>query len=548
MPEARIPSRSAVRLLQSCALLLCLFAPSIWMIATIPPLWRDVDAYNQLTRDPLVTTFWGHAPAYSYAAKVPLYLGEQLERWRGIPVADVAIGLSPLSDTGVWLLIVAQHLALAGASFYFILAISNSFWVRLAVSLVWASNALFYTFAHCVGSETLSLILIVLVVAKGLRLIQHRGNPRWIDWYIFTVGLWLCLLSRQVNLLLILLLPATFLLSWAQNRISSRFATGDRQKRWLQRLGARRFRQSLIAISVGIACIAVAHSLTHHLARKTRFHPHSRMGYTFLFRLQFLKPLPPPARAALLEKVSARASSKEARQLVILMGQMYAESADPDAERFSQRAIPLLFPGETIVPWEKFDVALNQMAYAILLPPIPEHLDAARTDFVAALRTPATEIVDNLFETTGYFFEHKDAMPACASLVTFRDASLEAISRIPSQHSYFYLWRGVTCNKLFVIWFLSLLILLLIARKKKVNVRAIPSYGIALVAVGLLITATNSLLTEFLPRFVLPIWQLLLLSFLILAGSAADVLIRGSGESPPGSLSPRAVRGCRKPG
>ena len=113
--------------LKNCALLLCLFAPSAWMIATIPPLWRDSDAYNQVTQNPLVATFWGHGPAYCYAAKVPLFLGEQLERWRGTAAASHESGSSQLTNAGVWLLIIAQHLALCGAAFYFILTISRFF-------------------------------------------------------------------------------------------------------------------------------------------------------------------------------------------------------------------------------------------------------------------------------------------------------------------------------------------------------------------------------------------------------------------------------------
>ncbi|HWM26211.1 MAG TPA: hypothetical protein VNP98_15450 [Chthoniobacterales bacterium] len=518
------PRAATFNFLRNCALILCLFAPSAWMIATIPPLWRDVDAYNQLTRDPLLTTFWGHAPAYSYIAKVPLFLGEQVERWRGNAVASPESGLSQLTDTGVGLLILLQHLALCGAAFYFICTISQFYWTRLALALAWASNTLFYSFAQCVGSETLSVILVVLVVAKGLRLIRSRGEPRWMGWYLFAIGLCLCLLSRHVNLWLILLLPVAFLLAWAQNR--GFLVRADRVMRCRRRLGARHLRQAVIALAIGIACVAVASSLTQRLARKSKFHPHSRIGYTFLWRLQFLKALPPAERTSLLQKVAARARSKEARQLVTLLEQMHDEGTDPLARPFTQRAIPLLFPLQTQVPWERLDVALNQMAFAFLLPPTPEHLNAARADFVAALKMPVTEVSDWLFVTTAYFFDHRDEMSACARLVTFREASAGTINRIPSQHRYFHWWRGLTYSSALVIWSISLLALAVLARRKEVNVAATSAYGIALVAVGLLIAVTNTLLSEFLPRYALPMWQLLLLSLYLFAGTTADLLAK----------------------
>ena len=158
-------------------------------------------------------------------------------------------------------------------------------------------------------------------MAKGLRLIRSRGEPRWVDWYVFAIGLCLCLLSRHVNLWLILLLPAAFLLSWALHR--GLFSPRDRSISSRRRLRARLLGQAVIALAIGIGCVVVASSLTQRLARKTKLHPHSRIGYTFLWRLQFLRTLPPPARAALLQRVAARAHSKEARQLITLLGQMH---------------------------------------------------------------------------------------------------------------------------------------------------------------------------------------------------------------------------------
>ena len=408
------------------------------------------------------------------------------------------------------------------------------------------------------------MILMVVVVVRALRLIRSRCEPRWTDWYVFAIGLCLCVLSRHVNLWLILLLPTAFLLSWAQHRTSSLFASGNRQRRWLRRLGARDLRQAVIAIAIGIACLAVANSLVRGLARKTKFQPHSRIGFTFLWRLHFLKTLSPPARAALLQKVAARTHSTEARKLIALLGQMHEEGADLDAGPFMQRAIPLLFPLGGAVPWEKLDGALNQMAFAFLLPPTPEHLHVARTEFVAALKMPVTEISSYLFETTTYYFQHKDEMPACAQLVTFRDASADQLRQLPSQHRYFRIWRSLTYNKALMIWLISLLAFVAVAQRRKTNVEAISAFGIALTAVGLLMIASTCLLGEFIPRYGLPMWQLLLLSFYIITGRMADLLASGgmiwaappdqfifidadlkmqkAGNAAPGSVTPSRKR------
>ena len=98
--------------------------------------------------------------------------------------------------------------------------------------------------------------------------------------------------------------------------------------------------------------------------------------------------------------------------------------------------------------------------------------------------------------------------------------------QIPIQHRYFRLWQGLTYNKALVIWFVSLLVLIAAAWRKRKNVRAISAFGIALTVLGLLMVASTCLLGEFIPRYGLPMWQLLLLSLYIFVGEAADLLWR----------------------
>src|ERR1700682_4302092 len=134
-----------------------------------------------------------------------------------------------------------------------------------------------------------------------------------------------------------------------------------------------------------------------------------------------------------------------------------------------------------------------------------------------------TAISSYLFETTAYYFQHQDEMPACAELVTFRAATADQIQQIQSQHLYFRLWQGASYNNALVVWFISLLFFVAAARRQRMRVGAISAFGITLIAVGLLMIASTCLLGAFIPRYGLPMRQLLLLSLYIFVGGTADL-------------------------
>lgn len=498
-------------------LLLCLFAPSAWMIATIPPLWRDADAYTQVTQPPLVSVFWNHSPAYCYLAKVPLYVGEQLERWRyNEPHPRINPSQPAVTDTGVRILIVAQHLALGLAASLFITAVTPVFWIRLGLSVVWASNAMPYTFAHCVGSETLGLILALVLAWHALRLVQSKDEPNWKNWYWFAVILLLCISSRDLNLALLALLPLTFLISWLLKVVAGQKYPGSRQ--------ASDLRQATIAIAIGFACSFIEDSLEQNLARKTRLHPHSRIGFTFFWRLHFLGELSDESRAAVLQKVKARAPTEGVRYLITLLDQIYAEHGNVGHPGpFINRAIGY-FGGN--FHWEDLDRALNQMASTFLWPPPPELLNAARTDFWQGMKDPSTVICEELFASTTVYFGDKDGMPALARLVTFRgNMSADRIQQLFSQHRYFHLWKGVSYLHALALWFISLLFFLAIAKRRRTNVTHLVGYGIALIPVGLVQFTVSCLVHDYAPRLSLAMWQLWMLSVFLLLGRTFELLI-----------------------
>ena len=101
----------ATGLLKLVVLVAVLLAPSIWMLTVIPPLWRDVDAYIQVTQPPGPATILQYSPLYCFAARLPLYLGYAIQSISaGQPLPRPDSFIHPiLTDSGVFLLLLVQH-------------------------------------------------------------------------------------------------------------------------------------------------------------------------------------------------------------------------------------------------------------------------------------------------------------------------------------------------------------------------------------------------------------------------------------------------------
>jgi hypothetical protein len=489
---------------------LIIAAPSIWFLSTIPPLWRDVDAYIQTTSRPGPATVLLHGPLYGFLARVPLYFGYWLEASAGEARPFVDFFLRPaLTDSGVFALLLLQQAALLAAQWYFVATIAKNPWVRLLLAACLAVNPLLYTFAHCVGSETLSAIGIVLLATIGWRML--RGEPaRASIWIAFGAVLLLLMLTRQINAVLVALLPLALFPLMAQ-------------------VAARR--RLFVAVGVGVAAVAISLGAARLIALAADVEYRSKIGFTFMWRLQFLQKLPPAERERVVQQAAAQPGSAETKAVIEALGARFATAEQLNFSEFVRQQRAALFPAGSEDVTERMDEALNGMPLAFALGSPAALMCSAATDFVSARRMRISTVTEFLFWSTVYYVGREEALPQLKKLVTFRAFSGDDIVALPARFSYLRWWSGVTCDGWLLIWFVALIALLVLARRRGAAVAPAASYATALVLVGLLIMLANSFFTELLPRYTAPMFELTYLSLVLLIGQTIETA--RSGEKPP---------------
>ena len=480
---------------------------------TVPPLWRDVDAYTQIAAQPGASTILLHGPLYCRLARLPLWIGQLGgANWIGF---DEFMSSPRLTDPGIYLLLGFQHIGLCLAAYYLISALSSAVVIRVGLSIFFASQPLFYGYAHCIGSESLSMILILLLAGLGLRIVQSFPAVKASHCLLAGCILFCCVTTRHINAVLAGLLPFTFILlacaRWVVARNPSPTTTAlpssVRQHAWICGL----------AIATGLVALLLASGYTHALSRKANVKFRSRVGFTFLWRLNFLSLLTPSDRALLLEQTAKRTHLPQSRQLLSLLKEWtdHHQNWVPDAFLGSaRRRMGSVNGGGHSV---RFDRMLNDTATAFLLPPSQPLVEVAWRDFRQSFRLTEGGIARYLFYTTEYLQSKHSEMPGLAALATFRQPT--KVMRFLSA-PYFRLWEFLSFRGWCGLWLLALALPWIVRRPVTPHGQmATVIYACVLVGMGLLMTLLNCFFAHLLPRFGLPMMELLLVSFIILLGS-----------------------------
>ena len=441
-------SRNIRRIVATALPLLFLAIPSLWLIAAVPPLWRGSDAYVQTVFPPGAATILRHGPLYCVLSRVPLWLGYLISRAGPVVSLGHFIKHSQLTDAGVFALIIVQHVSLWCAALYLIQAIARTLFLRLFLAVFFATHPLFYTFAHCIGSETLSMILALFLAGSGVRVLLLYPKISLHDWIVFSVLLSCCILTRHINCVLAVMLPVTMLLLTARRCLRISVHTRDATPNANLSLSKATY-VWLISIAAALISLLFAASFTHLLCWRAHTQWRSTFGFTFAWRLNFLAPMPTMLRNGLLDNVASKCKLAETRQLIAILKDQFGKNKPWDPARFLREEVDPVFNLNGKLRGEKFDRSLNEMANAFLWPPSAAFRCAALHDFRDATALGEGDVVQFLFTSTNQIFDQRERMPQFSRLKTFRESGDELMRA--RKRLYFRWWNVLSLRSWVVI-------------------------------------------------------------------------------------------------
>ena len=131
----------ARELIQRALLIGILAMPSLYLLLKFPPLWRDSDGFFQVYERFNHITILHWPPLYCFSARIPILFGQVTTSlavghgWPGFHFAP-----PQFTNLGIYLLVITQHSILIGTLFLICIMLTQSFFVRVLISLLFILN------------------------------------------------------------------------------------------------------------------------------------------------------------------------------------------------------------------------------------------------------------------------------------------------------------------------------------------------------------------------------------------------------------------------
>jgi hypothetical protein len=499
--------------------IIVLVVPSLYILLTLPPLWRDTDGFNEIasTFAPKGIIHW--LPGYCLVARLLMILAGiigNLVSGHGLPY--LSLSTPELNDVAIYSLLVIQHLFLICSLSFVIRTLTSLFLLRLVYAVFFALTPWLYLFAHCVGTEAFGNPLVCLVAAYGW-ICLRAPDLQLRRLILFFLLLLAAALTRHINLLLIFLAPLAFLAPTIVQTLFPSFSSAPVAN------GFRGWRKLIVHGSLGIGVAVASISVQQAMCWMFRVPYRSTFGVTFEWRLDYLNSLSADERNTILNKVSAKVNDPIVTEAI----QDLIRTMDRKEDRgygflYDRMDEILLQPGRSNLQQHTFviDSKLNRVAQAFLTPPDPALLNTVKNEMLRVpLLTQADMAAPPLVLTDA--LQREIAAPRYArlrSLCSFQ-FSQGHYQQLFDHNAYFQLFKGVPLGA-FVL--LSLVGGVMVLVKSRANFASITGvwYAWSMVAIGLLMALGNCFSTSWGARYYLPLYSLVQISLMLLTSLAAN--------------------------
>ena len=502
---------------------LVLALPSIWMLARLPPLWRDVDGYIQVTAPPVGLTILHFSPLYCFGARIPLYAGYAWDSWlAGGELPGLAFFSHPiLSDHGVLFLMALQHVLLFCAQMFLLRAVSAHLLVRLLLAPLFALNSSFYTFAHSVGTEAVAVSASVWLIACSVRIFKCRTCRR-ADWVWFGVSLTVSVILRHINGVQAALLPLAFLLTAAAVTVRAFSRRGA--AKFPRRVARRLLLTACLAVFIALLSLAVASRTVRFISRTAKIHDRSTAGSVFVFgRLNFLPRMEANERTAFLTRLASRTSDPVLKRMLLAAPAGISETREWNAAAYVKELVRIMEDSGIREGADyRLDQYQNQIAKTFLLSFERPFLTAVWNDFLDAGKISIRELATFPFATTQFSLDHLAEMPQLGGLTTFKGPAAGEFLASEQQKGY-YRWIGLSFWSVLAAWVIAMTLCSIFLRGSH---RRTAGLSVALGCVGIALLFLSCLLTEVLPRFLLPSWIMLFAALVLVVAAAAEFFLK----------------------
>jgi hypothetical protein len=535
-PESQIGEKITTR---DLVWIIVLVLPSLYVLFTLPPLWRDTDGFNEIasTFAPKGIIHW--LPGYCFVARLLMIVAGAVGSFvtgHGLPY--LSLGTPDLSDIGIYSLLVVQHLFLIYSLFFVVRTLTNLFFLRLLFAFFFALTPWLYLFAQCIGTEAFSNPLVCLIAGYGW-ICLRTPDLQLRRLILFFLLLLAAALTRHVNLGLICLVPIALVVTATMRTFLPNETSYQTQAARDFRGWRKLFVYGCLGVGIAIASIGIQQTMCWLFRVPYR----STFGVTFEWRLDYLNTLPADQRNTILGRVSAKVNdpivTEAIRDLIQAMDRKenrgYGFLYDR-MDKILSRAGPTSLQQHTF----EIDSKLNRVAQAFLTPPDSALLSTIKNEMLkipfltqADMAAPPLTLTDSL--------QCEMAAPRYARLRPLFSFQFSPghYQQIFERNAYFQLFKNVPLGALALLSFAGGVLVLGISSRNFLNLTGV-GYAWSMVATGFLVALANCFSTSFGARYYLPLYSLVQISVMLLASLLFQTLLRSKSVQSPDSRLERS--------